>query len=83
MEYRSVSWDAGDCIFSQSRYCRRADPAHHAQVIENCCVRGDQDGYVRFRQFVIKRPVWNADGAYYVSQFKPGRFQQPAEHTPF
>ena len=57
MEGEELSWDAEECIVSNPDVAGELTQRIMLRVIENCRGRGAQDGYVKFRQFVIKHPV--------------------------
>jgi len=57
MEDGDLSWDAEECIVSNPDIAGELTQSIMLRVIENCRVRGDQHGYVKFRRFVIEHPV--------------------------
>lgn len=57
MEGEELSRDAEECIVSNPDVAGELTQRIMLRVIENCRGRGDQDGYVKFRRFVIEHPV--------------------------
>ena len=57
MEDEALGWDAEECIVSNPDVAGELTQRIMLRVIENCRGRGDQDGYVKFRRFVIEHPV--------------------------
>lgn len=57
MEDEDLSWDAEEFIVSNPDVAGELTQRIMIRVIESCRGRGDQDGYVKFRQFVIEHPV--------------------------
>ena len=57
MDGEHLSEDAEECIVSSGDVAGELTQRIMLRAIEHCRARGDQDGYVKFRRFVIEHPV--------------------------
>lgn len=57
MEGEDITDDADNCIISNPDIAGEYTQALMKRVVRNCLARGDQEGYVLFRRWIIEHPI--------------------------